>query len=204
MVFTKTQCLTWTKEVTVINVLGKYKRYHTNLLMKCRTTLYCPEYYIDEIKQTKVVRHILITHRNLIGFKLNRRDKIPSFNVCSVEVLLKECCQLALLLVAVCWCRGNKYKPSKWTFFQILHQNRVKKKFNVMITTFENRCLLKIYIIVMRPIFNTTHKGKKQVKVYMWALHHELVLFQQSRNCFCYVPENETEGDILGCTTSIV
>ena len=38
----------------------------------------------------------------------------------------------------------------------------------------------------------------------MWALHHELVLFQQSRNCFRYVPDNEIRGDILGWTTSLV
>ena len=30
-----------------------------------------------------------------------------------------------------------------------------------------------------------------------------MVLFQQSRNYFRYVPENEIEGDILGWTTSI-
>ena len=36
----------------------------------------------------------------------------------------------------------------------------------------------------------------------MWALHHELVLFLQSSNCFCCVTENEIEGDISGCTTS--
>ena len=30
-----------------------------------------------------------------------------------------------------------------------------------MITTFENRCVLKTYLIVLRPIFNTMHKGKK-------------------------------------------
>ena len=71
-----------------------------------------------------------------------------------------------------------------------------------MITTFENRCVLKKYLIVLRPIFDTTYKGKKQVKIYMWALHHKLVIFQQSRNCFCCVPENEIEGGILGCTTS--
>ena len=37
----------------------------------------------------------------------------------------------------------------------------------------------------------------------MWDLHHELVLFLQSRNCFRYVSENETEGDILSWTTSM-
>ena len=56
----------------------------------------------------------------------------------------------------------------------------------------------------MRPIFNTTYKGVKQVKIYMWDLHHELVLFQKNRNCFCYVLENETEEDILGWNTPML
>ena len=37
----------------------------------------------------------------------------------------------------------------------------------------------------------------------MRALHHESVLFLQIRNCFCYVPDNEIEGGILGWTTSV-
>ena len=57
----------------------------------------------------------------------------------------------------------------------------------------------------MRPIFNTTYKGKKkQVKIYMLALNHELVLFQKSRNYFRYVPDNEIKGDILRWTTSYI
>ena len=76
-----------------------------------------------------------------------------------------------------------------------------KTYLNVMITTLK-RCVLKICVIVLRPIFDTTCKGKTQVEIYMWYLHHELVLFLQSRNCFCYVPDNEIEGDILGWTTS--
>ena len=72
-----------------------------------------------------------------------------------------------------------------------------------MITTFENICTFKIYVIVLRPIFNTTYKGKKQVEKYMWAIHHELFLFQQSRNCFPYVPDNEIEGGILGWNPSL-
>ena len=61
---------------------------------------------------------------------------------------------------------------------------------------------IKNYVIVLIPIFNKTYKVKKQVKIYMWYLHHELVLLQQSRNCFLYAPDNETKGDILGWTTS--
>ena len=33
-----------------------------------------------------------------------------------------------------------------------------------MITTFDNIFVLKSYIIVLRPIFDTTHKGKKRVE----------------------------------------
>ena len=33
-----------------------------------------------------------------------------------------------------------------------------------MITTFENRCVLKFYVIVMKPIFDTTYKGKNRSK----------------------------------------
>ena len=61
---------------------------------------------------------------------------------------------------------------------------------------------IKKYLIVLIPIFDTMYKGKKQVKIYMWALHQELVLFLQIMNCFRYVPDNDIEGDILGWTTS--
>ena len=33
-----------------------------------------------------------------------------------------------------------------------------------MITTFENRCVLQIYVIVLRPIFHKTYKGKNRSK----------------------------------------
>ena len=39
-----------------------------------------------------------------------------------------------------------------------------KKSFNVMITTFENRCELKNNLVVLRPIFDTTHKEKNRLK----------------------------------------
>ena len=136
----------------------------------------------------------MITHRNLIGFKPNRLYNSPLFIFRSVEMIWQDYCRMVLLFVAVCWCRVNRYKPSKWTFFQILHQNRVQNIFQYHDNNIKNRCVLKKYIIVPRPIFNTTYKGKRQVEICMWALHHELVLFLQSRNWFCYVAENETEG----------
>ena len=33
-----------------------------------------------------------------------------------------------------------------------------------MITTFENRCVIKNYLIVLRPFFDTTYKGKNRPK----------------------------------------
>ena len=42
---------------------------------------------MDAMNQTAVVRHILTTHHNRIGFKTNKHDKAMSFNVCSVEVI---------------------------------------------------------------------------------------------------------------------
>ena len=37
----------------------------------------------------------------------------------------------------------------------------------------------------------------------MWALNKESVLFQQIRNCFRYVTENEIKGGVLGWNTSV-
>ena len=144
----------------------------------------------------------MITHCNLIGFKPNRRDKFLSFNVRSVEVIWKECCQMVMLLVDVCWCRENRYKPSKWTFFLILHQNRVQNIIQCHDKKTWKQMCVKNLCYITETYFWYNVQREKHVKIYMWALHHELVLFQQSRNCFCYVPENEIEGYILGWTTS--
>ena len=40
-----------------------------------------------------------------------------------------ECLQMVLLFVTVCWFWVNRYKPNKWTFFRILHQNKVQNIF---------------------------------------------------------------------------
>ena len=63
---------------------------------------------------------------------------------------------------------------------------------------------MKFYVIVLILIFNTTYKGEIEIGIYIRDLHHELVLFQQSRNCFRYVPENDIEEDILGWNPSKV
>ena len=60
-----------------------------------------------------------------------------------------------------------------------MHQNRVQNIIQYHDNCFENRCVLKNYVIVLRPIFYTTYKGEIQVDIFMRALHHKLVLFQQ-------------------------
>ena len=124
-------------------------------------TLYCPEYYIYAINQTAVLRNILITHRDLIGFKMIRHDKSPLFNVLSVEVIWQECRRMLMLPVSMRWCRGNKYKSSKCIFFQTLQQNMVENIFQCHDNNIWKISVLKFYVIVMRPIFDTTYKGGK-------------------------------------------
>ena len=80
-----------------------------------------------------------------------------------------------------------------------------------MITTFENRCVLKIYVIVLRPIFNKIYKGKRRSeytcehyitswsysnkvgivfamyeimrpKVTSWAVPHQLICTKNDKN----------------------
>ena len=61
-------------------------------------------------------------------------------------------------------------------------------------------CIKNLYYSAENYIQYNLHRGVK-VKIYMWNLHHELVLFLQSRKFFHYVPENDIKGDILGWTT---
>ena len=61
-----------------------------------------------------------------------------------------------------------------------------------MITIFENRRVLKKYLILLRPIFDTTYKRKKRQNIHV-----------SSTSRIGPIPtDNETKGDILGWTTS--
>ena len=78
-----------------------------------------------------------------------------------------------------------------------------------MIKKFENRFVLKLYVIVLIPIFDTTYKGVIQVEIYMRALHHELVIFQQSRDFFAMYHRMRSKrtswaGTCLICMDSII
>ena len=39
-----------------------------------------------------------------------------------------------------------------------------------MITTFENRCVLKTCLIILIPIFNTTYNGENRSNIYMSSI----------------------------------
>ena len=110
------------------------------------------------------------------------------------------------------WCRwlslcvdaGEIYIPSKCVFFRILHQNMAQ----YIIQCHDNKiwkqmCIKKSFYSTDTYLRYRIRRGKTGEK-YMWDLHHELVIFLQSRNCFRYVPDNEIKGDILGWTTSYI
>ena len=61
----------------------------------------------------------------------------------------------------------NRFIPTKYTLFQILHQNVEKSQSNYIVTDIENICVSMIYLIVLRPVFNPTHKQNKEVKEYI-------------------------------------
>ena len=88
------------------------------------------------------------------------------------------------VFVAACWFGVNIYKTYKWTLFRILHQNRVQNIIQWHDNNIWKHICIKIYVIVLISIFDTTYKRVKQIKIYMWDLHHELVLFQKSRDFF--------------------
>ena len=117
-------------------------------------------------------------------------------------MIWRECHRMVLFFIAVCWCRINRYKPSKWTLFRILHQNRVQNIIECHNNNIWKQMCIKILCYSTETYLWYNVQREKQVEIYMWDPHHELVLFLQGRNYFCYVSENEIEGGILGWTTS--
>ena len=119
-------------------------------------------------------------------------------------MIWQECRWMVLLFVAVCWCRLYIYKPSKWTLFRIIHQNWLQNIIQCHNNNiWKQMCIKKLCYSTETYLRYNVQRGK-QVKIYMWYLHHKLVIFQQSRNCFCYLTENEIKGDILGWTTPLI
>ena len=127
-------------------------------------------------------------------------DKVLYYGVC--YMIWRGCLRMVMLLVDVCWCRVNRYKPSKRTLFRILHQNRVQKIIQCHDKKIWKQMCIKNLCYSTETYLRYKVQRKKQAKIYMWALHHKLFLLLQSRNCFRYAPENETEGDILVWTKS--
>ena len=61
-----------------------------------------------------------------------------------------------------------------------------------------------MYLIVKFPNYNRTYDQINQIEKCIRALYRELVLFLRSKNSFSYIPENESEQDILGWNMSII
>ena len=59
-----------------------------------------------------------------------------------------------------------------------------------------------MYLIVLLPNYKHTYDQIDQIEKYIRALYRKLVLFLRSKNSFCYIPENESEQDILGWNKS--
>ena len=73
---------------------------------------------------------------------------------------------MVMLLGAVCWWRENRYIPTKCTLFQILHQTRAQNTIQCHYYRIWNICVIKFCFIVLRPIFDQTHKGKQVENTY--------------------------------------
>ena len=59
-----------------------------------------------------------------------------------------------------------------------------------------------MYLIVQLPNYKRTYDQIGQIEKYIRALYRELVLFLRSKKSFCYIPENESEQDVLGWNMS--
>ena len=123
----------------------------------------------------------MITCRNLIVLKPNICDKSPSFNVCFVEVIWRECRQMMMLLVSMFWCRRNKYKPSKWTFFQILHQNRVQNIFQCYDNNISKQMCIKTLCYSTDTYLQLNVQREKQFLIFWnrsnsWCRAHMYIL----------------------------
>ena len=79
-------------------------------------------------------------------------------------------------------------------FFRILHQNRSQSIIQCLDNNIWKQICIKKYLLLLRPIFDTTYKGGKQVEKYMWAIHHKLVLLVQSRNFFAMYHRMRLKG----------
>ena len=104
-----------------------------------------------------------------------------------------------------CFCmlmQGKIYIPTNCTLSQILHLNRSQNIIQYHDNNiWKQMCIKKVSYSTETYLQYNVHR-EKNVKKYMWALYHELFLFLQSSNCFCYVPDNDIKGDILVWTTS--
>ena len=60
-----------------------------------------------------------------------------------------------------------------------------------------------MYLIVQVPNYKRMYDQINQIEKYIRAIYRELVLFLRSKKSFRYIPENESEQDILGWNVSL-
>ena len=126
----------------------------------------------------------------------------PSLSVCRVGAMKRECCQMVKFLGAVCWCRESIYIPTKCTLFQIMHQNKAQNTIQCHYNNIWKQICIENVSYITHTYLRSNEQRKETCQKYIWALYHELVLFLQSRNYFCYVTENYTKGGISVWTPS--
>ena len=99
---------------------------------------------------------------------------------------------------------------------RILHQDRVQNIFQCHDNNIKNRCALKIYVIVLIPIFDTTYKAKNRSKctcelyITNWYYYYKLgivfALFQRmlSKGASWDVPRpwQQVLASVISCDRS--
>ena len=65
-------------------------------------------------------------------------------------------------------------------------------------------CVSQMYLIVLLPNIKHRYGQIDLIKKEIRALYRELVLFLRQINGFRYIPENESEGDVLGWNKSSI
>ena len=72
------------------------------------------------------------------------------------------------LVVSVCWCKVNRYMPSKCTFFRILHWNRAQNIIQCYdINIWKQMCIKKLSYSTYTYIRYNVQRGKKGQKIHV-------------------------------------
>ena len=92
------------------------------------------------------------------------------------------------------------YTYVQYVNFSILHTKTGQKQIQCHDKNIWKNMCVKKNLIVLRPIFNTTYKGKNQVEKYMWLYFTNWSYSYKVGSPPRSVPDNDIIGDILGWT----